>query len=112
MRQHEEQATEPYVIRDRDRYAVVQPATGIGDEAVDCVIASGIETLRLPKKSPPRAHRDFEMCSIVPLRCCGNMKKLQDDRGNNWLACLATEVERARDFKLDPPTDDALLALL
>jgi hypothetical protein len=50
LRQHEEQATEPYVIRDRDRYAVVQPATGIGDEAVDCVIASGIETLALAKE--------------------------------------------------------------
>src|SRR5947208_7249451 len=50
LHQREQQATEPYVIRDRDRYAVVQPGTGVGDEVVDRVLASGIETFALAKE--------------------------------------------------------------
>ena len=105
LRQHEELAAEPYVIRCRDTYAVVQPVTNKEDASVDCAIASSIETIELAQEiATARSQRFRKLHDQVIEVMWGYAEQFDDEGDDNWVAELATELERARDFKLRPAT--------
>jgi len=59
IKQRDESAAEPYVVRCRDGYAVVQPADRISSDTIHQVIASGIETVELAQQIAVVRSRGF-----------------------------------------------------
>jgi hypothetical protein len=93
-------SAEPYVIRCGDGYAVVQPADH-GPEPIGRVIASSIETVELAQEIATARSRGFRKVldrAITALHEYGE----QYDEHDNWVAELAGDLERARDFKVGP----------
>ncbi len=108
IRRRDELAAEPYVIRCRDGYAVVQPADRAIPDAIDQVIASGIETVELARKiaiAHSQRYRKVLDRAIDALRAYEE----QYDEEDNWVAEVAFDLERARDFKVGPVTLDELV---
>jgi hypothetical protein len=98
---------EPYVIRCRDGYAVVRPADSPAPDAIDQVIASGIETVELAQEiATPRSKRYRKVLdrALDALRAYEE----QYDEDDNWLAEARIDLERARDLKVGPVTLDEL----
>jgi hypothetical protein len=94
---------EPYVIRCRDGYAVVRPADSAVADAIDQVIASGIETVELAQQIAMARSKRFRE------KLDGAVDALREfEEQNNWVADIRFDLQRARDFKVGPITLDDL----
>jgi hypothetical protein len=94
IRQRDESAAEPYVVRCRDGYAVVQPANRASPDAVDQVIASGIETVELAQQIAVERSKRFRKALDRALVELGEYGNLQDGDDNS-LAEIAADLARA-----------------
>jgi hypothetical protein len=103
----DELTAEPYVIRFRDGYAVVQPADRATPDAIDQVIASGIETVELAQQIAIARSKRFRKVLDRALDAVRAYEE-QYDEDDNWVAEIMADLERARDFKVGPVTLDEL----
>jgi hypothetical protein len=104
--QRDELRSEPYVIRCRDGYAVVRPADSAVPDAIDQVIASGIETVELAQEIATARSKRFRKVFDRVLDAMGPYAE-QFGEDDNWIAELMADLERARDFKVGPiPLDE------
>lgn len=110
VRQRGELAAELYVIRCRDGYAVVQPPDAATPDAIGHVIASGIDTVELARQiavaRSPRFRKVLDQAVNV-LR--EYEEQFEDQDENNWVAQCASDLERARNFKVGAVALDELL---
>ena len=104
----DELTAEPYVIRCRDGYAVVQPADSAVPDAIDQVIASGIETVELAQEIATARSRRFRkvLDRALDAVCAYEEQYAEDD---NWVAEVKADLERARNFKVGPVTLDEMV---
>jgi hypothetical protein len=108
LQRRDEMATEPYVIRCQDAfpYAVVQPAPG-GD-TTNRVIAK-VETAELAQKFVVLRSTEFRKVHDHAIDILWEYAEQFEDEGEeNRVANAATELERARDFKIGPVTLEEL----
>jgi hypothetical protein len=102
---------EPYVVRCRDGYAVVRPADGAGSDAIDEVIAGGIETVELAREIATARSKRFRKALDRALDAVRAYEE-QYDADVNWVAEIRADLERARDFKVGPLSADELAELV
>jgi hypothetical protein len=107
IRQRDESAAEPYVVRCRDGYAVVQPADRASPDAIHQVIASGIETVELAQQIAVARSRRYRAVLDRSLDALSAYEE-QYDKEDNWVAETIFDLKRARDFKIGPVTADEL----
>jgi hypothetical protein len=99
----DELTAEPYVIRCRDGYAVVRPADSSVPDVIDQVIASGIETVELAQEIANARSKRFRKILDGALDALRAYEE-QYDEVDNWVLDTITDLERARDFRVGPPT--------
>lgn len=102
LRQRDESAVEPYVIRCRDGYAVVQPADRATPNAIGHMIASGIETPELARKIAVSQSQQYRKVLDRAKETLESYAEQFDEEDDNWVAEVAADLERARDFKVGP----------
>ena len=105
--QRDELTAEPYVIRCRDGYAVVRPADSTVPDAIDQLIASGIETVELAREMATARSKRFRKVLDRTLEAMGPYAE-QFGEDDNWIAEIMADLERARDFKVGPVTLEKL----
>ena len=105
IKRRDELETEPYVIRCRDGYAVVQPADRA--DAIDQVIANGIETVELAQEIAVTRSQRFRQVLDRALDALGEYEE-QSAEDDIRVASIIADLERARDFKIGPATVDEL----
>ena len=102
-----ELAAEPFVVRCRDGYAVVQPADRSTPDAIGQVIASSIETVELARKIAVGRSQRFRRVLDRALEALSAYDE-QYEEEDNWVANTIADLQRARDFKVGPVTLDEL----
>jgi hypothetical protein len=107
IEQRDELTAEPYVIRCRDGYAVVRPADSAVPDAIDHVIASGIENVELAQEMAIARSKRFRKVLDQALFAVRAYEE-QFDQVDNWVAEIGDDLERARDFKVGPVTPEKL----
>ena len=109
IQQLDEMAAEPYVVHFRGGYAVVQPPNPTTPDAIGRVIASGIDTVELAREIAVARSPLFRRVLDQAVGALREYEEQFEDRGeNNWVAQRADNLERARDFKVGPPSVDDL----
>src|SRR5581483_4880558 len=98
---------EPYVIRCPDGYAVVQPADDTVPDAIDQVIASGNRAGDLAQEIATARSKRFRKVLDRALDALGAYEEQYEMAGedHSWVAKVAANLERARDFKVDDVED-------
>jgi hypothetical protein len=109
IEERDELATELYVIRCRDGYAVVQPPNPASPEAVGHVIASGVETAELAREiAVARSSRFRKVLDRAVKALSAYEEQFEDQGDDNWVAEIASDLERAGQFKVGAPTSEEL----
>jgi hypothetical protein len=107
IRRRDELTAEPYVIHCRDGYAVVRPVDSAVPDAIDQVIASGIETVELAQEIATARSNRFRKVLDRALDVLCHCEE-QFDEDDNHVAEIMADLERAQNFKVGPVTLDDL----
>lgn len=107
IQQRDQLAAEPYVIQCPDGYAVVQPADRDTPDSIDQVIASGIAAAELAREIAITRSVRFRKVLDRALDAVRAYEE-QYEAVDNWVAEVAADLERARDFKVGPLAWDEL----